>query len=57
MMMKGVQVLVLDEKGKVMEKGERIKGKGDWWDSAPTTEGKVIVEARGLAGKVVREEL
>jgi hypothetical protein len=33
MMMKGVQVLVLDEKG------------------------KVIVEPRGLAGKVVREEL
>jgi hypothetical protein len=47
-MLAGVQVMVLD-------KG--IRGKGDWWEYAPTAEGKMIVEARDLAGNVVKAEL
>jgi len=42
-------VLVLDEKGKALEKGEGVKKKGDWLEYAPTAEGKVVVEVRGLA--------
>ena len=52
-----VQVRVLDEKGKVLEKGEGVKGKGNWWEYMPTAEGKVIVEARDLAGNVVKAEV
>lgn len=37
-----VQVMVLDEQGKVVEMGEAIKGKGDWWEYVPTGEGKVV---------------
>jgi len=55
-MVAGVQVMVLDEKGKTVEKGEGIKGKGDWWEYVPTAEGKVVVEARDLAGNVTRED-
>jgi hypothetical protein len=35
----------VDEQGKVVEKGEAIKGRGDWWEYVPTTEGKLAVEA------------
>ena len=49
-----VQVLVLDAKGKTVEKGEAIRKKGDWWEYAPTAEGKAVVEVRDLAGNVVR---
>src|SRR5215216_4950770 len=31
-MVTSVQMLVLDEKGKTVEKGEAIKGKDDWWE-------------------------
>ncbi len=53
----GVQVMILDEKGKVREKGQGIKGKGDWWEYVPGSEGKVVVEARDLPGNVGRGEL
>jgi len=56
-MVTSVQVMVLDEQGKVVEKGEAIKGKGDWWVYVPTVEGKVVVEARDLAGNKVQAEL
>jgi hypothetical protein len=55
-MVAGVQVMILDEKGEVVEKGEAVKGKGDWWGYAPTAEGRVVVEARDLPGNMVREE-
>ena len=51
-----VQILVLDEKGKVVEKGEGIRKKGDWWEYTPTAEGKVVVEARDLPGNVTKTE-
>ena len=51
-----VQVMILDKEGKMMEKGEGIRGEGDWWECAPTATGKVIVEARDLAGNVVKAE-
>jgi hypothetical protein len=52
-----VQVMTLDEAGKVVEKGEGIRKKGDWWEYAPTTEGKVVVEVRDRAGNVVKEKI
>lgn len=60
-----VQVMVLDEEGKVREKGEAIREKGirkegiggDWWEYTPTAAGKVVVEARDLAGNSVRTEI
>jgi len=47
-----VQVTVLDEEGKVLEKGEAIKGEGKWWEFASNTEGKTIMtEACYLLGR------
>jgi hypothetical protein len=47
-----VQVTVLDEEGKVLEKGEGIKGEGKWWEFASNTEGKTIMtEACYLPGR------
>jgi hypothetical protein len=56
-MVTSVQVIILDEKGKVMEKGQGIRGDGNWWKYVPTAEGKVVVEAEDLAGNVGRAEL
>jgi hypothetical protein len=56
-MVAGVQVAILDEQGKVVEKGEALRGESDWWEYVPTAEGKVVVAARDLAGNVVRDEL
>jgi len=53
----GVQVMVLDEQGRAVEQGEGIKGQGDWWEYTPTAEGKVVVNARDLAGNVAEMEL
>ena len=55
-MVASVQVMILDEEGKVMEKGEGIRGKGDWWAYLPTADGKVVVEARDLPGNAVKSE-
>jgi hypothetical protein len=63
-MVAGVQVLILDEQGKVVEKGdcealrkEGLRGEGDWWEYVPAAEGKVVVEARDLAGNVAKAEI
>jgi hypothetical protein len=53
----GVQVVVLDEQGKTLERGEAVKGKGDWWEYMPHETGNVTVEARDLAGNKVKAEL
>jgi hypothetical protein len=49
--------MILDEQGKVVEKGEGLRGEGNWWEYVPTAEGKVVAEARDLAGNVVKEEI
>jgi hypothetical protein len=43
-----VQVMILDEQGKVMEKGDAINGKGDWWEYVITEDGKATVTSYGL---------
>lgn len=48
----GVKVRVLDEEGVVVEKGEGVRGEGDWWEYVASAECKVVVEARDLAGNV-----
>jgi hypothetical protein len=53
----GVTVFVKDEQGKVLEQGEAVQGRGDWWEYAPSAIGKVIVEARDLPGNMVKAEL
>ncbi len=55
-MVAGVQVTVLDARGKVVEKEEAIRKKGDWWEYVTSAEGKVVVEARDLAGNVTKAE-
>jgi hypothetical protein len=57
-----VQVTILDEEGKVLEKGEAVKTEDSstasgWWEYATNSIGKVVAEARDLAGNVVKEEL
>jgi hypothetical protein len=52
----GVQVVVLDEEGNMLEKGEATQGRSDWWEYVPAAEGKVVVEARDLPGNVVKAE-
>ena len=53
----GVQVLVLDDEGNILEKGDATQGRGDWWEYLPSGEGKVVVEARDLPGNVVMAEI
>ncbi len=53
----GVSVSVLDEDGRVLEQGEALQGRGDWWEYMPSTAGKVVVEARDLPGNKVTAEL
>jgi hypothetical protein len=55
-MVASVQVTILDEKGKVLEKGEAIRKKGDWWEYAPGAQGSVVAEARDLAGNVTKAD-
>jgi hypothetical protein len=53
----GVQVLVLDENGEILEQGAAVQGRGDWWEYIPAAAGKVVVEARDLPGNKVQAEL
>ena len=34
----GVQVLVLDEEGKIVEKGDATQGRCDWWEYVPSAD-------------------
>jgi hypothetical protein len=56
-MVAGMQMMVLDEQGNVVEQGEGIKGQGDWWEYTPAAEGKLVVKARDLAGNVAGMEV
>jgi hypothetical protein len=47
-----VRVSILDGEGKVLEKGEAVKCRGDWWSYTPQVEGKAIrAEAWDLPGQ------
>jgi hypothetical protein len=48
-----VRVTVLDQDGGVLERGEAVRGEGDWWEFASQAEGaKVIAEAWDLPKNV-----
>ena len=50
-----VRVTILDEEGKVIERGEGTRGKRNWWGFTPQTEGKrILAEAWDLAENVTR---
>jgi hypothetical protein len=50
-----VRVTVLDQEGSVLEKGEAVRGEGDWWEFTSQTEGKkIIAEAWDLPKNVTR---
>jgi len=51
-----VQVTILDEEGRIVEKGEGIRGEGGLWEYETATEGKVLVEAWDLAGNVTSKD-
>ncbi len=53
----GVSVSVLDEEGKVLEQGEAVQGRGDWWEYVPAAFGKIVAEARDLPGNKATAEL
>lgn len=53
----GVMVTVIDADGKVLEKGEAVKGDADWWEYVPQGAGKIVMEARDLAGNVTKVEM
>jgi hypothetical protein len=53
----GVSVTVFSTDGKVLEKGEAIKGVADWWEYIPQVTGKILAEARDLAGNVTKAEM
>jgi hypothetical protein len=49
-----VQITILDEEGRILEKGEGIRGEGDWWEYISSSGGKTImVEVWDLAGNTV----
>ncbi|HJR79997.1 MAG TPA: hypothetical protein VJ821_07990 [Anaerolineales bacterium] len=56
-MVASVRVMITGMKGKPPEKGEAKRTEGDWWEYVPRGTGKVSVEARDLAGNVVRKEI
>jgi hypothetical protein len=53
----GVTVTVFGTDGKVLEKGEAVKGDSDWWEYIPQATGKILMEARDLAGNVTKAEM
>jgi hypothetical protein len=52
-----VQVTILDEEGKTVEKGEAVKIDERWWEYAVNTDGKILAEAWDLAGNVAERTL
>jgi hypothetical protein len=50
-----VTVTILDEAGTILEKGEAVRGEGDWWEFPTHTQGKTIqAEAWDLPRHVAR---
>ena len=53
----GVKVFVMKEAGEVLEQGDAVQGRGDWWEYVPSMEGRIVAEAQDLPGNKVRAEL
>ena len=51
-----VFVMILDEEGKTLEKGQAVQV-NDAWEYVSATEGKAIAEAWDLAGNAVKQEI
>ncbi len=51
-----VVVMILDEREVISEKGEGVRGEGDWWEYVTMAEGRVRVEVWDWAGNVVKAE-
>jgi hypothetical protein len=50
-----VRVTILDGEGKVIEKGEGTKRKGNWWEFVPKMDGRsILAEAWDLAENVTK---
>jgi hypothetical protein len=52
-----LRVMIVDEAGCVLEQGDAVQLEGNLWEYQPAAEGKVMAEARDLAGNVVRKEM
>lgn len=53
----GVSVTVFDAAGTVLGKGEAIKGDAGWWEYEVEQNGKILTEAKDLAGNVTKADL
>ena len=50
-----MQVTILDEEGKALEKGEATQAEGNWWEITSNTKGKTVrAEAWDLADNVAK---
>jgi hypothetical protein len=56
-MVAGVSVSVLDERGKLLESGDAKQVKKDWWEYVPRCKGRISVSAWDLPGNKVCREL
>jgi hypothetical protein len=52
-----LRVMITDGAGSVLEQGDAVQLEGDLWEYQPVAEGRVMAEARDLAGNVVRKEM
>jgi hypothetical protein len=53
-----VEVQVLGEQGEMLERGEGVRLKGDWWEYIPCYAGaKIAAAAWDLAGNVTKAEM
>ena len=52
-----LRVMIVDEAGSLLEQGDAVQLGDDWWEYQPAAQGKVIAEARDLAGNVTRKEM
>jgi hypothetical protein len=51
-----VIVKILNEQGETLEQGQAVAGNGTCWEYTTAAQGKVVIEARDLAGNVTRQE-
>jgi hypothetical protein len=50
-----VVITIMDDEGKVLDEGEGVRQKGDWWEYVPNIAGKrITAQAWDLAGHVTK---